>query len=113
MGWYGVDLDGTLAHYEGWKDDGEIGKPIPKMVTRVKRWLREGRTVKIMTARVANPQDRAMEVRRIKQWCQEHLGEALPVTHEKDMGLVELWDDRAVEVRINTGEPVNVQRRKD
>lgn len=110
-GWIGVDLDGTLAHYEGWKAGGEIGKPIPKMVARVKKWLKEGRTVKVFTARVAH--DNGSERWRIKAWCKEHIGQDLEVTNKKDHGMVEFWDDRAVEVRINTGEPVNIQRRKE
>jgi hypothetical protein len=30
----------------------------------------------------------------------------LPVTCEKDMAMVEFWDDKAVQVIPNTGEPV-------
>ena len=100
-GWIGVDLDGTLAHYTSW-NGGEIGKPIPKMVERVKKWLRNGRVVKIMTARVAY-QNKAQE-ELIKEWCKEHLGERLPVTCMKDFNMIELWDDRAIRVEKNTGE---------
>ena len=35
-GWIGVDLDGTLAEYHGWKGSEHIGPPIPLMVERVK-----------------------------------------------------------------------------
>lgn len=42
QGWIGVDLDGTLAHYDGWKGADHIGEPIPAMVERVKQWLSEG-----------------------------------------------------------------------
>ena len=52
MGWIGVDLDGTLAEYHGWHDDGRIGKPILPMVARVKKWLAEGKEVRIVTERV-------------------------------------------------------------
>jgi len=34
--WIGVDLDGTLAHYDGWKGPTHIGAPIHKMVQRVR-----------------------------------------------------------------------------
>ena len=108
-GWIGVDLDGTLAEYHGWVAGGKIGKPIPKMVARVKRWLKEDREVRIFTARVA--QDDGTERRKIMAWCKEHIGQELNVTNRKDHGMIELWDDRAVEVRTNTGEPVNLQRR--
>ena len=99
-GWIGVDLDCTLAHYEGW-DDGRIGKPIPKMVARVKDWLSKGHKVKIMTARVAY-RNEAQEV-LIQDWCEEHIGERLPVTCMKDFSMIELWDDRAIRVEKNTG----------
>lgn len=51
-GWIGVDLDGTLAHYDGGVGVDHIGPPVPAMLTRVKQWLAEGRAVKIFTARV-------------------------------------------------------------
>ena len=41
--WIGVDLDGTLAHYKGWKGRDHIGEPIPAMMQRVKQWLEEGK----------------------------------------------------------------------
>jgi hypothetical protein len=46
-GWIGVDLDGTLAHYDGWKGADHIGEPIAPMVERVKRWLSEGHEVRV------------------------------------------------------------------
>ena len=55
-GWYGFDLDGTLAVYNGWKGIDHIGAPIKPMVDRIKRMHDEGKVVKIMTARVA-PKD--------------------------------------------------------
>jgi hypothetical protein len=107
-GWIGVDLDGTLAQYEGWVGPEHVGKPIPRMVERVKRWLAEGKNVKIMTAR-ANPEgfkgseDSARAMIAIQQWCKEHLGRVLPITYKKDYAMYELWDDRAVQVIPNTG----------
>lgn len=52
-GWYGFDLDGTLAKYDGWKGIDHIGEPVKPMVELVKRMHDEGKVVKIMTARVA------------------------------------------------------------
>jgi hypothetical protein len=102
-GWIGVDLDGTLAEYHGWEDIYHIGKPIPAMVKRVKAWLEDGIQVRIMTARVCGmanaPETRVV----IRKWCLEHLGEELSITHEKDFDMIELWDDRAVAVELNTG----------
>lgn len=114
-GWIGVDLDGTLAHYTGWKGENHIGAPIPLMVERVKAWRAAGREVKIFTARVAgdaqwigpmgipDPMTKSEARKEIEAWSLEHLGEVLPVTCAKDYGMVELWDDRCVQVAINTG----------
>lgn len=52
-GWYGFDLDGTLAVYDGWKGIGHIGEPVKPMVDLVKRMHAEGKAVKILTARVS------------------------------------------------------------
>lgn len=108
-GWIGVDLDGTLAHYEGWKGIEHIGAPIAPMVDRVKRWIEEGREVRIFTARVATDDEaeRAMVLSRIDAWCDKHIGHPLQVTNVKDFGMVELWDDRAVQVTTNTGVTVH------
>ena len=50
-GWIGVDLDGTLAHYNGWVDETHIGEPIQGMADRVRGWLADGIDVRIFTAR--------------------------------------------------------------
>ena len=115
MGWIGVDLDGTLAEYHGW-NGGKIGRPIPAMVTRVKWWLLRGQEVRIMTARVsdeggyseessreANPEFVAEQRGAVESWCKEHIGQILPVTCKKDFQMLELWDDRAVQVIPNLG----------
>ena len=101
--WKGVDLDGTLATYHKWEGPDQIGDPIPKMVTRVKKWLSDGKDVRIMTARVADDKN-GVASKAIKAWCKEHVGKALPVTNIKDQGMTELWDDRAVGVTKNIGE---------
>jgi hypothetical protein len=34
-GWIGVDLDGTLAHYDGiWRGDEYIGEPVGRALSR-------------------------------------------------------------------------------
>lgn len=100
-GWIGVDLDGTLAEYHGW-NAGKIGAPIPAMVERVKAWLSKGREVRIFTGRVADGYD----VAPIRAWCKDNLGQELEVTSCKDKGMIELWDDKARQVKTNTGELV-------
>jgi hypothetical protein len=102
-GWIGVDLDGTLAEINGWYGIEHIGKPIPKMVQRVKNWISEGKTVKIFTAR-ASDEDKVKAISFVKEWCKEHIGSDLEVVSEKDYQMVELWDDRAIGMEHNTGE---------
>lgn len=107
QGWIGVDLDGTLAHYDGWQGADHIGEPIPLMLQRVKFWLSQNKIVKIMTARVSVEENggvsRAEVVGFIEKWCLEHIGEILPVTHKKDFAMIELWDDRCIQIIPNTG----------
>ena len=100
MGWKGVDLDGTLAHYESGQYP-EIGEPIPAMMDRVQKWVADGEWVKIMTARAAHG---AEDVLRVRQWLEKHGLEDLEVTCIKDADMDELWDDKAVQVIPNTGE---------
>jgi hypothetical protein len=103
-GWIGVDLDGTLAHYGGWISPDHIGEPIQPMVDRVKAWLSVGTEVRIFTARAwkASPED----IKTIEDWCEKHIGHRLKVTCEKDYGMIELWDDRAIQVEFNTGRKI-------
>jgi hypothetical protein len=106
-GWVGVDLDGTLAFYDHWRGPEHIGAPIPAMLERVKRWIAEGREVRIFTARVDNANGDAFTARRaIEAYCQEHVGEVLPITNQKDYRMVEMWDDRCVQVIPNTGRTI-------
>lgn len=116
-GWIGVDLDGTLAIYNGWQGVGHIGAPAPAMRERVERWLKEGRDVRIFTARVshdgtaARMLDAQHAMVRIMDWCEQHFNRVLPITCTKDFAMVELWDDRAVQVAANHGEPVGFSTR--
>lgn len=106
--WIGVDLDGTLAHYEpGCYSDEEIGPPVPAMLARVKRWLKEGCNVKIMTARVSFGRTE----KYVRAWLEQHGLSKCPVTCEKDYDMIELWDDRAVAVERNTGRPLSPSTR--
>ena len=50
-GWIGVDLDGTLAYYDQWRGEHHVGEPILPMLDRVKKWLSEGREVRICSWR--------------------------------------------------------------
>ena len=115
-GWIGVDLDGTLAFYDGWKGADHIGEPIEKMLARVVTWVADGKRVKILTARVYPGKSDCDLCRRvIEKWIAKHVYSCLPelpagiqynipITHEKDHKMIELWDDRCVQVIPNTGE---------
>ena len=105
-GWIGVDLDGTLAKYDGWRE-GVIGEPVGEMLFRVRKWLADGVEVRCMTARAADPFERA----RVRMWLDEHGLEAVSITDRKDFGMIELWDDRAVAVEQNTGRVLGGGRR--
>lgn len=56
MGWIACDFDATLFEWgEGTSNPGDVlrvGKPIPKMVERIKAHLAAGEDVRIFTARV-------------------------------------------------------------
>lgn len=132
-GWIGVDFDGTLAEYTTWVSGSHVGQPVEAMVERVKRWLAEGEEVRIFTARI-HPLDRCVKpdekrvlhgtyvennredtcweaIEAIRRFCARHIGEVLPITNVKDYGMVELYDDRCVQVRPNTGELVGQSTR--
>lgn len=112
MSWIGVDLDGTLAHYDEWRGVEHVGAPIAPMVRRVRRMLAAGVDVRIFTARVAGS-DAEVAARVVRAWSREHIGRALPVTCKKDMGMVRLYDDRAVQVERNTGRLIGDARGDD
>ena len=99
-GWIGVDLDGTLAFYDKWRGIEHVGEPIPKMLRRVKNWIASGQPVKIFTARCGEP----TAIPYIEAWLDEHGIGGLEVTNVKDFAMIELWDDRAIQVTPNTGE---------
>lgn len=111
--WIGVDFDGTLAHYDKWTAWNVLGPAIPIMLTRVKEWLAAGKQVKIFTARAAFDQDTCYKtgvtfsrqdiVNVIQDWCEANGLPRLEVTAIKDFQMIELWDDRAVQVLPNTG----------
>jgi hypothetical protein len=102
--WTAVDFDGTLARYSAGQSG--LGSPIPAMVERVIGWLAQGKEVRIFTARVAPDNGAefiAEQTQAIGNWCQDHLGCRLDVTAIKDFGMIELYDDRAFHVEMNTG----------
>lgn len=129
-GWYGFDLDGTLARYDGWKGIDHIGEPVKPMVDLIKRMHDEGKVVKIMTARVApkeKPETKPNPYREgnwciespdfqtwalkgewtplefIQEWCYRILGFVPEIVYQKDHLMLELYDDRVKQVVPNEG----------
>jgi len=99
QGWIGVDLDGTLAEATAWQGMDHIGPPVPLMMRRVRLWLERGLRVKIMTARAGDPEG----VVATQAWLKANGLADLEVTDKKDFGMIELWDDRAIQVVQNSG----------
>lgn len=108
-GWIGVDLDGTLAHYDGWMGHHHIGDPIQPMLARVQKWKSEGREVRIFTARASVREHKKF----VELWLRQQGLEELQVTNLKDYGMIELWDDRCVQVIPNSGLPINDQHKPE
>ena len=106
-GWYGCDLDGTLAEYHGFEGLDKIGAPVgvdspDSALNTVKKWIAEGRDVRILSARISHD-PKGDGKAAIEAWTEQYLGRALPVTEKKDAKMITLLDDRAVQVEENTG----------
>ena len=74
-GWYGFDLDGTLAEYDKWEGISHIGKPVRPMVNLIKRMHAEGKVVKILTARVAPRPNPDTAMTRYPLYAGEDIGD--------------------------------------
>ena len=97
--WIGVDLDGTLAHYERNQPFDEIGDPVPDMLALVKKMIANQIRVKIFTARAVDPD----QVPLIRQWLVNNGLPELEITNVKDYSMRRLYDDRCIQVERNTG----------
>lgn len=106
--WIGFDLDHTLAEYDsGYWHANYIGRPILPMLNLLRAIRAAGIEVRIVTARVnAQAPDPEAACHAIEHWCREHVGEVLPVTNQKDYEMLLLFDDRAIQVKPNSGELV-------
>lgn len=107
-----TELSGACHDWLDWVNETHIGEPVPAMAFRVRKWLADGKDVRIFTARVFDgytimgnkARISADEIRsNIQDWTEKHFGVRLPVTCTKDYAMIELWDDRAVQVEANTG----------
>ena len=106
-----IDLDGTLAHYDGWKGKEHIGDPIPAMVNALVGYLFKGGVYSIFTARCTGTPAEIVENREIiMKWVHDHsLPLPVEVTAIKRKHFSEFWDDRAFHVRPNTGKLVGAR----
>ena len=122
-GWYGFDLDGTLAKYDGWRGIDHIGEPIEPMVDLIKKMHDEGKVVKILTARISPHKledgtvgesyitipdgeggaNRNYAHQFINDWCHFNLGFIPEIVYQKDHLMLELYDDRVKQVVPNEG----------
>ena len=91
--WIGFDLDQTISHADTneWKGPNWIGKPILPMIMKMKRMIKEGKLIKIFTARVDRQGDVATP---IKDWLEEQGLPRLQVVNIKDKDMMEIYDDK-------------------
>lgn len=95
-----VDLDKTLAFHHSGMGIRCIGKPIPKMMKRVRDWIARGDKVVIFTARAGHKGAKPA----IRKWLKENDLPDLEITNIKEPSFDVMYDDRAVHVIPNKGE---------
>lgn len=116
-GWFGFDLDKTIAVDEGGTRGGVIGDPIKPLIRRMKYYLRTGRKVCIVSARV-HPSEIDCEPQRIliRNFLIQHIGEfyarQVDIRSDKDRHMIALFDDRAMQVIPNKGVVVKEELRR-
>lgn len=115
--WWGFDIDKTIAVDEGGTRGGVIGAPIKSLIRRMKYYIRTGRKVNIVTARVhPSEPDAAMQHAVVRQFLGENFTpmEALliDIRCDKDRSMIELFDDRVAQVIPNKGILVREELRR-
>ena len=68
-----VDWDGVLVEYNGYGGPGKYGPPIPAMVERVKKWVREGHDVTVITCAPNHPRGEVYEGYRNRLFQREEI----------------------------------------
>lgn len=99
-----VDLDGTLAEYNGWRGMEHIGAPVQNIVTALKYHQSQGAKIWIFTARVSDDNEAPQATFHIKNWLKRYNIEVDGITAVKHKFFTEIWDDRAIQVVRNTGQ---------
>lgn len=101
-----LDLDGTLAEYNGWVNMDNIGPPIRPMWDLFTSWLDDPDVnVSIFTARAGDPDSDEI----IRDWLFRHglsksQSDDIQITNVKYKKFTEYWDDRSIAVKRNSGE---------
>jgi len=72
------------------------------MLQRVQRWIKMDIEVRIFTARASVDE----HIPAVENWLEKNGLGGLKVTNQKDYKMLQLWDDRCVQVIPNTGELV-------
>lgn len=98
-----VDLDGTLAHYDGWKGIDHIGHVIPEVANAISDAQASGAEVWIFTARVSDPSDAEQAGKYVHDWLIKNNIKFEGITAVKHKFFSEFWDDRAIQVIKNKG----------
>lgn len=115
-GWYGIDLDHTMALYDrSSMGMGDIGEPIKPMIDFVNFLLERGDEVRVFTARAYLPPEPSMRDYEdhmaahvaIENFCMEQYGKRLTITCMKDPYCIRLFDDIAVGIERDTGRFLN------
>ncbi len=101
-----LDLDGTLAEYNGWVNLDTIGSPIRPIWDLFKGWLDDTNVVvSIYTARAGTPgAEEAIRSWLVDNGIDKVTSECIEITNVKEKHFTEFWDDRAIAVKRNCGE---------
>jgi hypothetical protein len=95
----GIDLDGTLAEYNGWVGDEHIGDVIPSMKEFILELISKGEEVIIFTARAVDTESIGV----VSEWLAKNGIPALQITNVKLKKMKSFYDDRAYRVERNMG----------
>lgn len=109
-----VDLDRTLAYYDGWRGPLHIGHPIPAMVRCVQEHLMKGDTVTIFSDRIHDDPKTGVTAEQVKKaigdWSENVIGVRLDATNIKLHTFDRIYDDIAIQVVPNKGRRVAVKK---
>jgi hypothetical protein len=106
--WFGFDIDKTAFVDEEGSRGGAIGEPVQGIIRRIKYFLRTGRTVCIVTARV-NPREPDWQAQSVivhnalVAALGEEMANQISIRCDKDRHMIDLYDDRTKQVIPNRG----------